>query len=263
MTANQAPPQHSPDGRWWWDGQKWIPVPQPSPSAPTSHPEEEPEIRRSQSHAKPRRAPVKLGGTADRRFERRFALFRRVARYLLLADVLALVVVGTYNGVSRSGTVDLVFNVLYYALPFLVVLSLLGIIDRHASSEVNISANPERVFALLVDPDAWVRHGGTWLGRYRSIERTETAASGGTKGRALTVSLGLPGEVQWEMLEYEPPGASLRWLAQNGSAWCLESASPATHFSRRVVGSTSAASWRPTISGSFYSDHWAVGRWLN
>jgi uncharacterized protein YndB with AHSA1/START domain len=128
-----------------------------------------------------------------------------VARYLLLADVLALIFVVTYNGVSRSGTVDLVFNVLYYALPFLVVLSLLGIIDRHASSEVNIGANPERVFALLVDPDAWARYGGTWLGRYRSIERTEIAGSGGTKGRALTVSLGLPGEVQWEMLEYEPP----------------------------------------------------------
>jgi uncharacterized protein YndB with AHSA1/START domain len=128
-----------------------------------------------------------------------------VARYLLLADVLALIFVVTYSGVSRSGTVDLVFNVLYYALPFLGVLSLLGIIDRHTSSEVNIGANPERVFALLVDPDAWVRHGGTWLGRYRSIERTETAASGGTKGRALTVSLGLPGEMQWEMLEYEPP----------------------------------------------------------
>ena len=28
------PPQghYSPDGRWWWDGYQWVPVPQPSPA---------------------------------------------------------------------------------------------------------------------------------------------------------------------------------------------------------------------------------------
>ena len=26
-----APPQFSPDGRWWWDGTQWIPVPPPPP----------------------------------------------------------------------------------------------------------------------------------------------------------------------------------------------------------------------------------------
>lgn len=24
-----APPQYSPDGRWWWDGSQWVPVPRP------------------------------------------------------------------------------------------------------------------------------------------------------------------------------------------------------------------------------------------
>ena len=27
-----APPQYSPDGRYWWDGQKWIPVSAPPPA---------------------------------------------------------------------------------------------------------------------------------------------------------------------------------------------------------------------------------------
>lgn len=29
MTA-PAPPQHSPDGKWWWDGARWVPA-QPGP----------------------------------------------------------------------------------------------------------------------------------------------------------------------------------------------------------------------------------------
>ena len=28
-----APPQYSPDGRWWWDGQSWVPVRPPTPVA--------------------------------------------------------------------------------------------------------------------------------------------------------------------------------------------------------------------------------------
>lgn len=28
-----APPQHSPDGRWWWDGERWVPTYAPPPSA--------------------------------------------------------------------------------------------------------------------------------------------------------------------------------------------------------------------------------------
>lgn len=28
MSEQQAaPPQYSPDGRWWWNGQDWVPVP--------------------------------------------------------------------------------------------------------------------------------------------------------------------------------------------------------------------------------------------
>ena len=29
----QATPQYSPDGRWWWDGQQWTPVPEAPPEA--------------------------------------------------------------------------------------------------------------------------------------------------------------------------------------------------------------------------------------
>lgn len=25
-----APPQYSPDGQWWWNGNQWVPVQQPS-----------------------------------------------------------------------------------------------------------------------------------------------------------------------------------------------------------------------------------------
>ena len=24
-----APPQYSPDGKWWWDGQRWVPTAPP------------------------------------------------------------------------------------------------------------------------------------------------------------------------------------------------------------------------------------------
>ena len=35
MADNEAPPQYSPDGRWWWDGATWEPVAQaPSPAPP-------------------------------------------------------------------------------------------------------------------------------------------------------------------------------------------------------------------------------------
>lgn len=33
-----APPQYSPDGRWWWDGQSWVPVRPPTPVASPRRP---------------------------------------------------------------------------------------------------------------------------------------------------------------------------------------------------------------------------------
>lgn len=33
MADNEAPPQYSPDGRWWWDGATWVPV-APAPAPP-------------------------------------------------------------------------------------------------------------------------------------------------------------------------------------------------------------------------------------
>lgn len=29
--APSAPPQYSPDGRWWWNGQDWVPIAPPPP----------------------------------------------------------------------------------------------------------------------------------------------------------------------------------------------------------------------------------------
>ena len=37
---NPPPDAHrSPDGKWWWDGQQWQPVPEPPPAAPTPEPQ--------------------------------------------------------------------------------------------------------------------------------------------------------------------------------------------------------------------------------
>jgi len=129
------------------------------------------------------RASLQLGGGADRRFERRLTVVRRVARYFLVADVLAGVFAITYHNPSASIPVP-TFYVLGYALPILVLFSLVRVVTLRVSREVTVDADPERVFALLVDPDAWVRLGGTWLGRYRRINAVSTVASGGTKGRA-------------------------------------------------------------------------------
>jgi hypothetical protein len=32
----QVPPQFSPDGRWWWDSQRWVPAPRPQAAAATN-----------------------------------------------------------------------------------------------------------------------------------------------------------------------------------------------------------------------------------
>jgi len=39
MSQLPPPPQYSPDGRWWWDGTRWIPVvPPPGSSQPPGPP---------------------------------------------------------------------------------------------------------------------------------------------------------------------------------------------------------------------------------
>ncbi len=234
QTPNQTPPQFSPDGRWWWDGQCWIPVAPPSPSAPGAAPiKQESQITGPAVVPGPRRAPIQLGGAADRRFERRLAVVRRVARYLLLADVLRWVFVFTFDSYSQhaaGGPMGPIDMALSYTLPILVVLSLVQVVNGRAGRETTVGADPERVFALLVDPYAWVRRGGTWLGRYRRIDAVETAASGGTKGRAALTALGLPGEMRWEMMEYQPPRsvvtfARTNWIgipALHLASWSLE-----------------------------------------
>jgi hypothetical protein len=36
MSVGLGPPQVSPDGKWIWDGQKWLPIPQAEPVAPAA-----------------------------------------------------------------------------------------------------------------------------------------------------------------------------------------------------------------------------------
>ncbi|HXM57056.1 MAG TPA: hypothetical protein VOB72_16770 [Candidatus Dormibacteraeota bacterium] len=50
MQQHWAPPQYSDDGRWWWNGQRWVPVTWPVPGAydavPPEYPWRQPERRR-------------------------------------------------------------------------------------------------------------------------------------------------------------------------------------------------------------------------
>ena len=38
MSVGLGPPQVSPDGKWIWDGQKWLPIPQAEPVTPAAAP---------------------------------------------------------------------------------------------------------------------------------------------------------------------------------------------------------------------------------
>lgn len=155
---------------------------------------------------------IRLGGAADDRFERRLAIVRRSARYLLLADILVLIFV---VNLSSGNVADTATGLLSLSFAVLVVLSLVSVNTRRVMREITVDANAERVFALVADPQRWVRKGG-WLGRYRNVD-AEPAASGGFKGRATLTALGIPGQMRWEMLEYQPPRhvvtfAQLKWL---------------------------------------------------
>ena len=236
---DHAPPQHSPDGRWWWDGQRWIAVSQQPPGSPVTG-RVDWLLAKGPPRQEQRRAPIQLGGAADRRFEHRFVIFRRVARYLLLADLLAFVFLSTFSGLDHSlgATARLVLILLGDSFLILVIPSLLSIATARVVREATISASPESVFALLVDPEAWVRRGGTWAGRYRSIDSVAQAASGGTKGRATLTALGFRGEMQWEMLEYRPPNRVVIFgrtkllgiPTLNLAIWSLEQKEGQTHI---------------------------------
>ena len=195
LPPNQAPPQFSPDGRWWWDGQRWIPIPptQPSPAA----------------------APVgqvslakKTGDRAAQldRFGRHPSTILRLIRYLLLADVLVAIVLFLWDSSTRAFILGPLAYQVLFAVPVapLLVLMLVCVVGTSTSREVFVNVAPERFFALITDPQTSMRH-GTFSVRYRGVEEIEPTASGGTKGRFRLSSFGLPAEVTWEMLEYEPP----------------------------------------------------------
>jgi uncharacterized protein YndB with AHSA1/START domain len=233
-------PQYSTDRRWWWDGQRWIPVPPSTPGAPVAAPvEQEPHTASATAVGEARMTPIQSSGAAVRRFERRLAAFRSVARFLLLANVVAWVsaiAFDAYTHPTASGAATPVF-VLGGTFPVLVGLSLIRVVTGKISREATLGADPERVFALLVDPRAWVRSGGGWLARYRSIDAVEPALSGGTKGRVRLTALGLLGEARWEMLEYQPPRrvVTFAWGKLIGiptislASWWLEPTDDGTH----------------------------------
>jgi hypothetical protein len=146
---------------------------------------------------------IRLGGAADRRFERRLTILRRTARYLLLADVIAVIFVVNLG----SGKVaDAVTGILVLLMVPLVLLSLVRIVTAKVTRDVTVRSDSERIFGLVVDPHRWIRYYSSWwLGQYRKIDAVEPASSGGTKGRATLRALGLPGHLKWEMLIFQPP----------------------------------------------------------
>jgi len=198
---------------------------------------------------------IRLGGAADHRFERRLAIVRRTARYLLLADLLALVFV---VNLSSGNVADTATGLITLGLALLVVLSLVSVVTHRVMREITVDASAERVFALVADPQRWVRRGG-WLGRYRSVD-AEPVASGGFKGTAALTALGLPGQMRWEMLEYHPPRrvvtfARARWLGIPSltlASWSLEPTDGAVRVryeqESRTIG-LAADPTRPLIHG--------------
>lgn len=193
-------------------------------------------------------------------------IVRRVARYLLLADLLSwvfVITVESYSPQSAIGPAATVEAALWYTLPILVVLSLVQVVTSRIRRETTVAVGAECVFGLLVDPLAWVRLSGSWLGRYRRIDGVETAASGGTKGQATLTALGLPRVMRWVTLEYRPPHsvvifARTKWIgipSLHLANWSLEPTGkdtrvrldqesrnlgliPAGVFSRRMLGRT-------------------------
>lgn len=80
MTNPSPPPQYSPDGQWWWDGDAWQPVP-PQPAAP----------------AAVTVAPTVAIGTGQRRHLRRIV---GVVAFALVVALLGLAWPGWFRGPS-------------------------------------------------------------------------------------------------------------------------------------------------------------------
>lgn len=187
----KAPPQFSPDGQWWWNGYRWIPgydapaFVRSSMGPPTTD-----------GHSG---RGIHLGGTAQARFERRFILIRRIARYLAaltFAGAVVVAVAGTPNW-SLIWLLDLAFV-------SLVVVSLARLTTISVVREITIAAPPHVVFGEIEEPENW-GWGGSALGSYREVQVREELPSGGTRGRLAVRSLGLPSELSWDTLKYEPP----------------------------------------------------------
>jgi uncharacterized protein YndB with AHSA1/START domain len=200
---------------------------------------------------------IRLGGAADHRFERRLEVVRRSARYLLIADVLALVLV---VNLGTGNAAEAVTGILVIMFAVLVVVSLVHVVTSKVKGEVTVQAGTERVFALVADPQHWLRRGG-WLGRYRNVDAVP-AASGGFKGQAELTALGLPGHMRWEMLEYQPPRhvvtfARVTWLgipSLTMASWSLQAADGGVRVryeqESRSLGVTPNPA-RPLIHGLF------------
>jgi hypothetical protein len=87
-----APPQPSADGRWWWDGEKWIPIPQATPvQQPKASLDQMPPVRAGQS-------------STDRRPLRNAAI--GVGALIALVLTIALVSALSYHPLPTSPVAD-------------------------------------------------------------------------------------------------------------------------------------------------------------
>src|SRR5437764_212566 len=134
----------APELRW----QRWIPVPQSTPRAPVvASVGKDPAITSAAAVGEARRTPIQLAGAEIRRFERRLTAFRGVARFMLLANVVAWVsaiAFDIYTHTTSSGPDAAVF-VLGGTLPVLVGLSLISVVTDRVSRGATLRAGPERV----------------------------------------------------------------------------------------------------------------------
>lgn len=191
----KAPPHLSPDGQWWWNGYRWI----PSYDAPAS-------VRSALAPSpKGERTGrgIHLGGTAEARFQKRFTAVRRVAG-LVGVLTFAGAVVGEASHVPTWPVIALILLVCALS----VLVSVARLITISTDRNITIAASAQTVFDEIADPEAW-GWGGSKLGRYLGVREREDLPGGGTRGRLAAKSLGLPAELTWDTLKYEPPARLL------------------------------------------------------